>query len=158
MARRITLLAMLAGIALTACREPPTAETAPPRPQRVEIDRVSARLEKSDSSERLIVSLTVRAAGPSPLNCFLFVVARADRAIPRLWAIWPTENPGLAISAGGHFHAAHPASGHSLELDDGWQRVDAVLPRTPGQPPFDFAVAYIVGPSGTVLLAHPFPI
>ena len=62
----------------------------------------------------------------------------------------------MAISAGGHFHAAHPASGYPLSLGRGWQSIDAVLARTPGQPPFDSVSVYVVGPNGNILLERPF--
>ena len=122
----------------------------------VELDRFSARLEKSNDEERLTVSLRLRAGSGGPIECYLFIVARTERGSPRPWAIWPAESPGMAISAGGHFHAAHPASGHPLSLGSGWERVEAVLPRTPGQPPFDSVSVYVVGESGNVLLERPF--
>lgn len=131
-----------------------SAGTAPLAP--VEIDRFSARLEKSNEEERLTVSLRLRATGSEPLECFVFVVARAERGSPRQWAIWPAESPGMAISAGGHFHAAHPASGYPLSLARGWERIDAVLPHAADQPPFDSVSVYVVGANGNVLLERPF--
>lgn len=133
----------------------------PPAPEEslapIELDRFSARLEKSDDQqERLSVSLRLRATGVTAIDCFVFVVARAEHGSPKPWSIWPAESPGMAISAGGHFHAAHPASGYPLTLGDGWQRVDALLPHTPGQPSFDSVVVYVVGANGNTLLARPF--
>jgi len=134
--------------------EPPPL--APSSASAVELDRFSARLEKSSDGERLTVGLRLRAGTPDPLPCFVFVVARSERGTPKQWAIWPSETPGLAISAGGHFHAAHPASGHPLNLTDAWERVDAVLPVAPGQPPFDSVVVYVVNGGGNILLSRPF--
>lgn len=127
---------------------------APPAP--IEVDRFSARLEKTSDEERLLVGLRLRANGDEPIEGFVFVVARSDRATPKVFAIWPPLNPGTAISAGGHFHAAHPASGHPATLGPEWERIDAVIERLPGQPPFDQVVVYVVGGGGTVLLARPF--
>jgi hypothetical protein len=90
------------------------------------------------------------------VDCFVFVVARSEHGNPKPWAIWPADRPGMAISAGGHFHAAHPASGHALALSSSWQPVEAVLTHVPGQPPFDSLVVYVVGPGGNILLARPF--
>jgi hypothetical protein len=125
----------------------------PPAP--IEVDRFAARLEKGSDDERLNVSLRLRATGAESIECFVFVVARSDRVTPRVWAIWPGRAPG-AISSGGHFHAAHPASGHAATLTEEWERIEAVIPRQPGQPPFDEVVAYVVSPAGTILLARPF--
>jgi len=162
---RIAGVALLVVLSLLAAgvyqlRQPQTddavesAGAAPLAP--VELDRFSARLEKANDEERLSVSLRLRATGAEPLECFVFVVARTERGAPRSWAIWPAESPGMAISAGGQFHAAHPASGYPLSLGRGWERIDAVLPRTAEQPPFDSVSVYVVGPNGNVLLARPF--
>ncbi len=156
----VALVSLLALGLVPGCSRKNEAEktAAGSQPRVIEVDRFSARLEKSDDKERLIVSFRLRSSLPEALGCYVFVVARADRATPKLWAIWPTQNPGLAISAGGNFHAAHPSSGHLLQLGDSWSRIDATLPRTVGQPPFDFAVVYVVAPDGNILLAHPFPL
>lgn len=130
------------------------AAMAPSSP--IEFDRFSARLEKNNDGERLTVGLRLRATGVDPIPCFVFVVARTERGTPKQWAIWPADTPGLAISAGGHFHAAHPASGHPLTLSDGWERIDAVLPIADGQPPFDSVVVYVVNGAGNILLSRPF--
>src|SRR6266404_5766886 len=74
----------------------------------IEFDRFSARVERSDGTERLAVTMRLRANVRRPIDCFVFVVARSERAKPRTWVIWPGGNPGLAISSGGHFHAAQP--------------------------------------------------
>ena len=58
--------------------------------------------------------------------------------------------------AGGHFHAAHPATGYAVSLTSSWARLDAILPIASGQPPFDSVVVYVVNAGGNILLAHPF--
>lgn len=138
-------------------RDEETAEPAPAAPSSpIELDRFAARLEKTNEGERLTVGLRLRTSAAGPLDCHVFVVARTDRGTPHGWAIWPPDSPGMAISAGGHFHAAHPASGYSVSLNSGWQRVDAVLPLPEGRPPYDSVVVYVVGDSGNILLARPF--
>jgi len=122
----------------------------------IEVDRFSARLEKSNDEERLSVGFRLRSNAKDPLECYLFVVARTERGTSRSWAIWPSGSPGLAISAGGQFHAAHPASGHPLSLGRDWERIDAVFDRTPGQQPFDSVSIYVVSGNGNILLARPF--
>lgn len=155
----LVVLSLLAAGVYQLRQRPPddsgeSAGAAPLAP--VELDRFSARLEKANDEERLTVTLLLRSTGAEPLECFVFVVARAERGAPRPWAIWPAESPGMAISAGGHFHAAHPASGYPLSLGRDWERIDAVLPRTPGQAPFDSVSVYVVGANGNVLLERPF--
>jgi hypothetical protein len=157
-ATRACLAALLVAAAFSACRRAAEVESRASGQPAVEASRFSARLEKSDTTERLTVSVRLRANTENPIDCYVFVVASSTRAAPRTWAIWPVENPGSAISAGGHFHAAHPTTGHPLSLGRSWTRVDATLPRTPGQPPFDSVVVYVVDPKGEVLLARPFPL
>lgn len=134
------------------------ATPRPPAPIVVEADRFTAHLERSADAEQLSVSVRLRTNAPEPLVCFAFLVARTDRGAPRAWSIWPSEIPGHAISAGGHFHAAHPTTGFPLSLTPSWARVDATLPLAAGQPEFDFVVVYVVNPDGEILLARPFPL
>ncbi len=150
------IVAFLAAAISSACRGAGDAQTQIPGQPAVEVSRFSARLEKSDATERLTISVRLRANSETPIDCYVFVVASSTHSSPRSWAIWPVENPGFAISAGGHFHAAHPTTGHPLSLGRSWTRVDATLPRTPGQPPFDSVVVYVVDGKGEVLLARPF--
>ncbi len=138
-------------IAVTASAE---TDAAPA----VEFDRFSARQERSEGGERLSVSLRVRATSPEPMRGYVFLVARNDHVTPHLWAIWPPQAKGLAITAGGHFHAGNPSSGEVLSLSDRWERINAVLPHEPGQPPFDTVTVYVVSPQGQVLLSRPFGI
>jgi hypothetical protein len=122
----------------------------------IEFDRFSARRERSDDNERLSVSLRLRATMSQPIKGFVFIVARNDHVSPKIWAIWPPQAAGLAITAGGHFHAATPASGEPVDLTNSWERVTAALPHPPAQPPFDTVVLYIVSPQGQILLSRPF--
>jgi hypothetical protein len=157
----LVALAFLAAYAYQMRLQEAEEAAEPPAPEEslapIELDRFAARLERSgDEDERLTVSLRLRATGVNAIDCFLFIVARGERGTPKPWSIWPEESPGLAISAGGHFHAAHPASGHPLALTSAWQRVDAVLSHAAGQPSFDSVVVYVVSPGGNILLARPF--
>lgn len=152
-------LAFLAAYALQLReQEPePVVREATDRPSApLELDRFSARLERTNEIDRLAVSVRLRANLVDPVTCFVFVVARTERSPRKAWAIWPPSSPGMAISAGGHFHGAHPASGHALDLGGAWQRVDAVIPMAKGQAPFDTIAVYVVAPNGHILLARPF--
>jgi hypothetical protein len=124
--------------------------------EEVALDRLDAHLEKTDDQEQLRVTLRLRGLGTDPIECYLFLVARSENSASIQWAIWPPGSPGLAISAGGHFHAAHPASGHSLLLGDSWEHIDALLPLAADQPAYDSVVVYLVRPNGNILLERPF--
>jgi len=149
-------VAALFAAIFSACHPAGNAEGQASGQAKIEASRFSARLEKTDETERLTISVRLRANTPTPIDCYVFVVASSTHAAQRTWAIWPVENPGFAISAGGHFHAADPSSGHHLLLARTWTRVDATFPRTPRQPPFDSVVVYVVDRTGEVLLARPF--
>ncbi len=125
------------------------------RAARVEFDRFSARRERSEDGERLSVSLRLRAGTEPELPCFAFVVARNDRATPRIWAIWPPQPAGPVITAGGNFHGATPTAGHPLTLTETWQRLTATVPH-PATGAFDTVVVYVVGIDGKILLSRPF--
>ena len=137
-------------------RPAPSLQRAPRQHTAVEFDRFSARRERSGEGGRLSVSLRLRGGLSDPVECFVFVVARNDHVSPRLWSIWPPQPTGSAISAGGHFHGASPASGHHLTLDGNWQRVTATVPRAIGTDAFDTVVVYVLQADGRVLLARPF--
>lgn len=128
-----------------------------PRLQRdaVLFERFAARRERSDEGERLSVALRLRTSASVSLPCFVFIVARADQATPRRWAVWPPEAAGVAVSAGGHFHGAKPDAGYGLTLSDTWQRVTATLPEQSGAE-FDTVIVYVVDLAGRILLARPF--
>lgn len=131
--------------------------TADPRLQRdaVLFDRFAARRERSDEGDRLSVSLRLRTSASVSLPCFVFMVARNELATPRVWAAWPPQALGPAVSAGGHFHGARPDAGYAITLTDTWERVTATIPQPPAAP-FDTVVVYIVDPVGRILLARPF--
>jgi hypothetical protein len=158
----LLLVALVAALgALLAARRtlldtgPPPA--ADPRLQRdaVLFDRFAARRERSDEGDRLSVSVRLRTSASVSLPCFVFLVARNEQAMPRVWAAWPPQSPGPAVSAGGHFHGATPAAGHAITLTDTWERVTATIPQPPAAP-FDTVVVYVVDPAGRILLARPF--
>jgi hypothetical protein len=166
--RRIVLLvgALVALTALVALasREFDLMRRDPPAPQpaagkhaatRIEFDRFSARHERNDTESRLSVSLRLRNTGVEPETCYVFVVARNDRVTPKLWAIWPPQEPGASITAGGHFHGATPATGHAVVLADDWLRVTATMAETKTSA-FDTVVVYVVGEDGRILLTRPF--
>lgn len=122
----------------------------------IEFDHFSARREHSAEGDRLSVSLRVRTTQSVSLPSYLFLVARNDQATPKLWAIWPTQPPGPAITASGHFHGATPTTGYSLTLSDQWARVNATIPHPTGATTFDTVDVYVVDPDGRILLARPF--
>jgi hypothetical protein len=135
-------------------QEADRTDRATPALSQVEFDRFSARRERTGEEERLIVSLRLRTAGESPVDCFVFVVARSDQATPRAWSIWPQQPAGLAISSAGHFHGAAPAAGHSVTLTQRWERITASFSEP--NVPFSVAVIYVLNGEGRVLLTRPF--
>jgi len=135
----------------------PPAAASDPRLQRdaVLFDRFAARRERSDEGERLSVTLLLRTSATVSLPCFVFLVARNEQTSPRLWAAWPPQAQGPAVSAGGHFHGATPASGFPVTLSEEWERVTATIPR-PDDGEYDTVIVYVVDPAGRILLARPF--
>jgi hypothetical protein len=122
----------------------------------VQFDRFSAHLERSPEGERLGISLRLRTNNES-LPCYTFVVARNDHVVPRVWAIWPQQAPGPAMTSGGHFHGSRPDAGYPITLSDSWQRVNATLP-VPQKETFDTVIVYVLAADGKVLLSRPFRI
>jgi hypothetical protein len=120
-------------------------------------ERFAARRERSEEGERLSVSLRLRTSASVSLPCFVFIVARADQATPRVWTAWPPEAVGAAISVGGHFHGAKPDAGLPVTLSDSWQRITATMPE-PASADFDTVIVYVVDPAGRILLARPFKV
>ena len=135
---------------------PAGAEGVPEALPLVEFDSFSARHEKSSDSERLHVGLRLRVNAPSAMNCFVFVLARNDHTSPKLWAAWPPQGPGGAITAGGHLSSSNPAGGQPITLTTGWTRIAATLDHPIGKPPFESVMIYVVSPRGEILLARPF--
>jgi hypothetical protein len=138
----------------------------PPLPQQARLqqrdavlfERFSARHERIDDTDMLSVSLRLRTSASVSLPCYVFVVARNDQASPKVWAIWPPQPPGPAITASGHFHGATPSMGSSITLSDQWERLTASIPQPSGSAPFDTVSIYVVDPEGRILLARPFKV
>ena len=157
----VLLVVVLAlGMALLLRRSLPDADEAGEEAMRLQrdavlFDRFSARRERSDEGDRLSVSLRLRTSASVSLPCSVFVVAHNDATTPKLWAIWPPQPPGPAITAGGHFHGSTPAAGHAMTLTDAWERVTATFPNPPTGS-FDLVLLYVVDPAGRILLSRPF--
>lgn len=122
----------------------------------IEVDRFTARQERSGDGERLSVSVRLRTTLPEAISGFVFVVARNDHVTPHIWAIWPAQSGPAVITTGGHFHGANPTSGQPMALSKSWDRITAVLPHEPGQAAFDAVTIYFVSPEGQILLSRPF--
>jgi hypothetical protein len=122
----------------------------------LDLDRFSSRRERSSDIDRLYVSFRIRLTAAATIDASVFVVARNDQVTPRLWAVWPPQAPGDAVSAGGHLRQPKPGSGHTLTLSNHWTRVIATLDHPPSRPPFDTVMVYIVNTNGDILLARPF--
>lgn len=122
----------------------------------IEFERFSARRERSAEGDRLSLSLRLRTSQNVSLPCYVFVVARNDQAAPKLWAIWPPQPPGPAISGGGHFHGGSPSTGYAVTLSDQWERINATVPHPSGGLTYDTVEVYVVDPEGRILLARPF--
>lgn len=158
------ILLLVIALGLLAARHQDRLRSAvqPPAPPNlqapaVDFDRFSAHRERSPDGERLSVSLRLRA-NQAAFPCFLFIVARNDTADPKVWALWPAEAAGSAMTSGGYFHGTRPSVGHALSLDASWQRVAATIEHPEGSPAFDTVVVYLLTPEGKVLLARPFKI
>lgn len=124
----------------------------------IEFGRVSARRERSAEGDRLTVIMRLRTTMGVSLPCYVFVLARNDQATPKLWAIWPPQTPGSAVSTGGHFNGSSPGTGQAVTLTDQWERIAATIPQPSGGPPFDDIEVYVVDPDGRILLARPFKV
>jgi hypothetical protein len=124
----------------------------------IKFSRFSAHREQNEEGERLSISLRLRTDLDQELSCYAFVVARNDHVTPHIWSIWPSQAPGAAITAGGHFHGAQPDAGHHVALTGRWQRITATVPHPEGGDRFDTVVVYVVRSDGKVLLARPFSV
>ncbi|MFQ5666060.1 MAG: hypothetical protein ACE5I7_06465 [Candidatus Binatia bacterium] len=122
----------------------------------VEIANFSARQEKSSDSERLTVSLRMRLTAPGTMNSYVYVLARNDHASPKLWAVWPHQGRGGAVTAGGHLRTNSPKTGEPVHLSSRWTRVTATLAHPPGRAPFETVMVYVVSPKGEIVLSRPF--
>lgn len=122
----------------------------------LDVANFSARQERSSDGERLAISLRLRLTAPGSVDCYVYVLARNDHVSPKLWAVWPSQGPGGAVTAGGHFRSTSPTTGEAVKLSPSWTRLSATLDHPSGQPPFDTVMVYVVSPQGDILLARPF--
>ncbi len=122
----------------------------------VEFESFSTRREKTSDAERLNVSLRLRLTVPGSIDSFVYILARNDHVSPKVWAVWPTQGPTGALTAGGHFRGNAPATGEPVKLTSSWTRVNASIDHPPGHPPFDMVMVYVLNAKGDVLLARPF--
>lgn len=159
------LVALVAGsgyLTLNAIRErrqgtdKGNAASEPATAPLIELANFAARREKSTDSERLSVTLRLRVTATGTVDCFVYVLARNDHVAPKLWAVWPTQGPGGAVTAGGHFGPNDPTTGQAVTLTTSWVRISATLDHPLGQAPFDTVMVYVVGPNGEILLSRPF--
>jgi len=122
----------------------------------LEIASFSARIEKSTDTERLTIGCRLRLTAPGSVDGFVYVLARNDHVSPKLWGIWPPQEPGGALSAGGHFRSSTPQTGEAVHLSPSWTRIAATIDHPLGRAPYDTAIVYVLSPKGEILLARPF--
>jgi hypothetical protein len=132
------------------------ANVEPTNPSLVDFDGFSTRRERSSDTERLAISLRLRLTAPGSIDSYVFVVARNDHVSPRLWAVWPQQGPGGAVTAGGHFRGSSPTTGEPVKLTPSWTRITASVVHPPGRPPFETVLVYVVTARGDILLSRPF--
>lgn len=124
----------------------------------IDVDAFSTRLVRTTEGERLNMALRLRLTRPGILDCHVYLVARNDRATPKLWAVWPPEAAGSNVTGGGHFRGGATPRGEPISVGAGWTRVAGTVSHPTGRPPFETVVLYVVARNGQVLLARPFPI
>ena len=137
---------------------PPDAGPAvpPPSAPAIEVAGFWSRRDTSLNGERLTVSAKLRTTSPETVNAYVYVLVRNDQVSPRLWAVWPPQGAGSAVSAGGHLRSTDPTTGQPVTLTTRWTRVTATLEQAADRPPFDTALVYVLSPTGDILLARPF--
>jgi hypothetical protein len=155
----LLILIVALGVALLVRRYDTEAPAQQARMQHeaIEFDRFSARRERSAEGDRLTIALRLRTTMGVSLPCYVFVLARNDQVTPKVWAIWPPQPPGAAVTAGGHFNSTSPGTGQPVTLSDRWERITATIPHPPGTT-FDGVEVYVVDPDGRILLARPFKV
>jgi hypothetical protein len=122
----------------------------------IDVSGFSSRRDKSSDAERLAVSLRLRVTTADMVDCFVYVLAHNDHVSPKIWGVWPAQEPGGAVTSGGNFRGSDPTSGQSLRLGTSWSRVYATIDHPLGKPPFETVTVYVVSPKGEILLARPF--
>ena len=137
---------------------PHDAGPTPPPPGAPAIEAAGfwSRRDKSVGGERLTVSAKLRTTSPDTLSAYVYFLVRNDQVSPRLWAVWPPQGAGGAVSAGGHLRSTDPTTGQAVTLTARWTRVTATLDQPVDRPPFDTALLYVLSPTGTILLVRPF--
>jgi len=139
-------------------READTESAEVPAPPLIDLDSFAIRQERTSETERLNVSFRVRLTSIGGVDCNVYIVARNDRSTPRLWAVWPPQDEGGAITGGGHLRAGAPPMGAPFTLTSDWTRINGSFDHPPGSPPFETVIIYVVGSKGEILLARPFTI
>jgi hypothetical protein len=99
--------------------------------------------------------MRVRLSARTPIDCYVYIVARNERVSPKLSVPWP-EDAANALTTGGHFRSSNPPSGQAIHLTSSWTRLNATIPHPVGGPPFDTVTVYLVGLQGEILLERPF--
>ena len=122
----------------------------------IEVAGFWSRRDKSVGGERLTVSTKLRAMSPNTVSAYVYVLVRNDQVSPRLWAVWPPQGAGGAVSAGGHLRSTDPTTGEAVTLTTRWTRITATLEQPTDRPPFDTALVYVLSPTGDILLVRPF--
>ena len=137
---------------------PHDAGPTPPPPGAPAIEAAGfwSRRDKSVGGERLTVSAKLRTTSPDTLSAYVYFLVRNDQVSPRLWAVWPPQGAGGAVSAGGHLRSTDPTTGEAVTLTTRWTRITATLDQPADRPPFDTALLYVLSPTGTILLVRPF--
>jgi len=131
------------------------SQTEPARSPLIELSGFSARREKSSDSERLALSFRLRLTARTPIDSYVYLIARNRQVSPKFWVAWPAR-AASAISTGGHFKGSAPPSGEAVRLTSSWTRVNATVHHPSGRPPFDTVSLYVVGSDGEILLERPF--
>jgi hypothetical protein len=135
-------------------QESDSSESLPTSP--IDVDSFVVRQERSSDIERLNVSLQMRLTSPGSADCWIYIVARNDRSTPHLWAVWPPQDAGGAITGGGYLRTGASPTGASVTLTPRWTRISGSLDHPPGKPPFETVTVYVVAETGQILLSRPF--
>jgi hypothetical protein len=124
----------------------------------IDLDSFVSRRERTADAQRLSVTLRLRLTKPGKVDCHVYLVARNDRVTPKRWAVWPPQEAGGVLTAGGHLRGGVPPTGVPLTLVPSWARINGSMEQPPGQPPYETVIVYVVGMDGQILLARPFAV